>query len=38
MNINYNFLAKLYSELTDDQKLKLNKTFDFSNNGMSKVG
>ena len=24
-NVNYNFLAKLYSELTEDQKIKFNK-------------
>ena len=26
MNINYNFLAKIYSELTNEQKIKFNKT------------
>ena len=25
MNVNYNFLVKLYSELTNDQKIKFNK-------------
>ena len=25
LNVNYNFLMKLYSELTEDQKLKFNK-------------
>ena len=25
LNVNYNFLIKLYSELTEDQKLKFNK-------------
>ena len=38
LNINYNFLVKLYSELSNDQKLKLNKTLEISNNGMSRVG
>jgi len=38
MNINYNFLAKLYSELTDDQKLKFSKLLQMSNLGISKVG
>jgi transcriptional regulator with XRE-family HTH domain len=38
MNINYNFLAKLYSELTDDQKLKFSKLLQMSNLGTSKVG
>jgi len=37
MNINYNFLAKLYSELTNDQKLKFNKVLQFSNPGISRV-
>ena len=27
LNINYNFLTKIYSELTEDQKIKLNKSF-----------
>ena len=27
ININYNFLTKIYSELTEDQKIKLNKSF-----------
>jgi len=26
LNINYNFLTKIYSELTEDQKIKLNKS------------
>ena len=26
MNVNYNFLVKLYSELTPEQKIKLNKS------------
>ena len=26
MNVNYNFLVKIYSELNDDQKLKFNKS------------
>ena len=25
MNVNYNFLVKVYSELTQDQKIKFNK-------------
>ena len=37
MNINYNFLVKLYSELNADQKLKFNKSLQ-SNNSISKVG
>ena len=38
MNINYNFLIKIYSELTLDQKNKLNKSFQLSINNLSKVG
>jgi len=38
MNINYNFLAKLYSELNDDQKFKFGKLLQISNSGISKVG
>ena len=30
MNINYNFLVKLYSELNNDQKLKFNKSLQTS--------
>ena len=37
-NINYNFLVKIYSELTNDQKLKFNKSLQVSNNEISKVG
>ena len=38
MNINYNFLIKLYSELSEDQKLKLNKSLQLSTSVISKVG
>ena len=37
MNINYNFLVKLFSELNNDQKLKLSKSFQPSVIGISKV-
>jgi len=37
MNINYNFLIKLYSELNNDQKLKFSKSLEVSNIGISKV-
>ncbi|MGB0633777.1 MAG: helix-turn-helix domain-containing protein, partial [Flavobacteriaceae bacterium] len=30
MNVNYNFLTKLYSELSADQKLKFNKSLQIS--------
>ena len=38
MNVNYNFLAKLYSELNNDQKLKFNKLLQIENIISSKVG
>ena len=38
ININYNFLVKLYSELNNDQKLKFNKSLEISTPGVSKVG
>mgnify|MGYP001419736392 FL=1 len=38
MNVNYNFLVKLYSELNNDQKLKFNKSLQAANVGVSKVG
>ena len=38
MNVNYNFLVKLYSELNDDQKLKLTKSLQVVNLDVSKVG
>ena len=37
MNVNYNFLVKLYSELNGDQKLKFNKSLQLTNNLVSKV-
>tara|TARA_B100000795_G_scaffold212889_1_gene166544 strand:+ start:202 stop:573 length:372 start_codon:yes stop_codon:yes gene_type:complete len=38
INVNYNFLVKLYSELNNDQKLKFSKSLDISTIGISKVG
>jgi transcriptional regulator with XRE-family HTH domain len=38
LNVNYNFLIKFYSELTNDQKLKFSKLLQTSNMGISKVG
>ena len=38
MNVNYNFLVKLYSELNADQKLKFNKSLQAGSNNISKVG
>ena len=37
MTVNYNFLAKLYFELTDDQKIKFTKNLNI-NSQVSKVG
>ena len=37
MNINYNFLTKLYSELNADQKLKFNKSLQISGTVISKA-
>jgi len=38
LHINYNFLIKLYSELSNDQKIKLNKALQSSNLIVSKAG
>ena len=38
MNINYNFLVKIYSELSNDQKLKFSKSLQAAPIGISKVG
>jgi len=38
ININYNFLVKLFSELNNDQKLKFSKSLQISNIGITKVG
>ena len=35
MNVNYNFLIKLYSELNQDQKIKFSKTLQSSGNLIS---
>jgi transcriptional regulator with XRE-family HTH domain len=37
VNINYNFLVKLYSEFNNDQKLKFSKSLQNSPIGISKV-
>ncbi|MDB3949756.1 helix-turn-helix domain-containing protein [Candidatus Pelagibacter sp.] len=37
LNINYNFLVKIYSELNNDQKLKLSKSLQTSAIGISKA-
>ena len=38
MNINYNFLVKLFLELNQDQKLKFNKLLQIEKTGISRVG
>ena len=37
LNINYNFLVKIYSELNNDQKIKFNKSLQNSPTGISRV-
>ena len=37
LNINYNFLAKVYSELTPDQKIKFNKSIQASAQNINKA-
>jgi transcriptional regulator with XRE-family HTH domain len=37
ININYNFLVKMYSELTNEQKIKFNKTLQSANTVIQKV-
>ena len=36
-NINYNFLVKMYSELTNEQKIKFNKNLQSANTVIQKV-
>ena len=38
MSINYNFLMKVYSELSSDQKIKFSKNLDIVANKISKTG
>ena len=38
MNVNYNFLVKVYSELTSDQKIKFSKNLQLLNVGIQKTG
>ena len=38
MNVNYNFLIKLYSELNEDQKIKFNKNLQTIGTIVSKTG
>ena len=38
MTVNYNFLIKMYSELTNDQKIKFNKSIQTTINSIAKTG
>ena len=38
ININYNFLSKLYSELTSEQKIKFNKNLQTADLSAAKTG
>ena len=38
LTVNYNFLIKLYSELTQDQKVKFSKNLQVAQVGISKTG
>ena len=38
MTVNYNFLVKLYNELTQDQKIKFGKNLQVAQIGVSKTG
>ena len=38
MNINYNFLIKIYNELSEDQKIKFNKNLQSLQTVVSKTG
>ena len=38
MNVNYNFLVKIYAELTSEQKIKLNKNLFGVSSVVSKTG
>ena len=38
MTVNYNFLIKLYAELTQDQKVKFSKNLQVAQIGITKTG
>ena len=38
LNVNYNFLLKLYTELTSDQKMKFNKNLNLISENISRTG
>ena len=37
MNVNYNFLVKIFSELTEDQKIKFNKNLNLISTGLTRA-
>ena len=37
MNVNYNFLMKVYSELSNEQKIKFNKSIEVAVSSISKA-
>ncbi|MDC0142475.1 helix-turn-helix domain-containing protein [Candidatus Pelagibacter sp.] len=37
MNVNYNFLVKMYSELTNEQKIKFSKNIEVTTTGIPKA-
>ena len=37
LTVNYNFLMKLYSELTSEQKVTFNKALEITSNSISKA-
>ena len=38
MSVNYNFLVKIYSELSQDQKIRFSKSLQLAQSNISKVG
>ena len=38
MSVNFNFLVKVYSELTQDQKIKFNRSIQIAGANITKVG
>jgi transcriptional regulator with XRE-family HTH domain len=38
LNVNYNFLLKIYTELTSDQKIKFNKNLNLISGNISRTG
>jgi transcriptional regulator with XRE-family HTH domain len=38
LNVNYNFLLKMYTELNNDQKIKFNKNLNLNNANINRTG